>query len=155
MTTPFSLSYFLTPSTRMFVDCLHIFGNVTGGKCIYPTEGKATMASASTTPTNRIRMRVSIRTSCGRTHFSCRGRLRKHCNARNQSGGSVNSNSWFGADILNVPDCPASNLPSAKSSWDDRNGDTERLVQSTPGIIVNNEHIGSGGRYWRYEIHFE
>src|SRR5262245_40360921 len=58
--TPLSLSCFLTASTRMFVDCLHIFRMVSGGKWIYPTEEETASAITSTTPAPRSRLRVGI-----------------------------------------------------------------------------------------------
>src|SRR5262249_49648389 len=58
--TPLSLSCFLTASTRMFVDCLHIFRIVSGGKWIYPTEEETASAITSTTPATRSRLRVGI-----------------------------------------------------------------------------------------------
>jgi hypothetical protein len=52
--TPYSLSYFLTLSTRMCVAALHIFCSVMGGKWMYPTADVATGVVTSATPISRL-----------------------------------------------------------------------------------------------------
>src|SRR5262245_7470643 len=61
--TPFSLLCFLTVSTRIAVDCLHIFGMVVGGKWMYPPAGLTTTNSRATPvkqASTRVRMEAPL-----------------------------------------------------------------------------------------------
>src|SRR4051794_10167355 len=61
MMTPFSLLCCLTFSTRMAMDCWHIFCIVGGGKWIYAPAGGTVMTAATVTATKQASRRAGIK----------------------------------------------------------------------------------------------